>query len=119
MEEAIGTVRLWVRHAPSEEAAQRRLMELLSSAGESERALVAYEGFRNTLGRAPGSEPSSQMQELAARLREEVEERASLGASLLRPTATPTITTQARDSRKERAYLRQPAPRVPQSEGVS
>jgi hypothetical protein len=34
------------------------------------------------------------MQELAARLREEVEERASLGASLLRPAATPTITTQ-------------------------
>ncbi len=94
IEEAIGTARLWARHAPSEEAAQRRLMELLSSAGESERALLAFEGFRNTLGRALGSEPSSQMQELAARLREELEERASLGASLLRPAATPTITTQ-------------------------
>jgi DNA-binding SARP family transcriptional activator len=94
IEEAIGTARLCVRHAPSEEAAQRRLMELLSSAGESERALLAYEGFRNTLGRAPGSEPSSQMQELAARLREEVEERAFLGASLIPSAATPTITTQ-------------------------
>jgi DNA-binding SARP family transcriptional activator len=94
IEEAIATARLWARHAPSEEAAQRRLMELLSSAGESERALLAYEGFRNTLGRALGSEPSSQMQELAARLREEVEERAFLGASLIPSAATPTITTQ-------------------------
>ncbi len=94
IEEAIGTARLWTKHAPSEEAAQRRLMELLSSAGESERALLAYEGFRNTLGRALGSEPSSQMQELAARLREEVEERAFLGASLIPSAATPTITSQ-------------------------
>ena len=38
--EAIGTARLWARHAPLEEAAQRRLMELLSGAGESERALL-------------------------------------------------------------------------------
>ena len=94
IEEAIGTARLWTKHAPSEEAAQRRLMELLSSAGESERALLAYEGFRNTLGTALGSEPSSQMQELAARLREEVEERAFLGASLIPSAATPTITSQ-------------------------
>ena len=94
IEEAIGTARLWARHAPSEEAAQRRLMELLSSAGESERALLAYEGFRNTLGTALGSEPSTQMQELAARLREEVEERAFLGASLIPSAATPTITSQ-------------------------
>ena len=86
--EAIGTARLWTRHAPSEEAAQRRLMELLSSAGECERALLAYEGFRNTPGRAPGSEPSSQMQELAARLREEVEERASLGTGLAHLSTT-------------------------------
>jgi DNA-binding SARP family transcriptional activator len=94
IEEAIGTARLWARHAPSEEAAQRRLMELLSGAGESERALLAYEGFRNTLSRALGNEPSSQMQELAARLREEVEERAFLGASLIPSAATPTISTQ-------------------------
>src|SRR3954453_4410905 len=72
--EAIGTARLWVRHAPLEEAAHRRLMELLSSADESEEALLAYEGFRNTLSRELTPEPSSQLRELAARLREEVEE---------------------------------------------
>ena len=42
--EAIGTARLWVRQAPLEETAHR-LMELLSGAGESERALLVYEGF--------------------------------------------------------------------------
>ena len=92
--EAIGTAQLWARHAPLEEAAQRRLMELLSSAGESERALLAYEGFKNTLSRELQMEPSSQMQQLAARLQEEVEQRASLGASLIPSSATPTITTQ-------------------------
>jgi DNA-binding SARP family transcriptional activator len=35
-DEAIETARVWVRQAPLEEAAHRRLMELLSSAGESE-----------------------------------------------------------------------------------
>jgi tetratricopeptide (TPR) repeat protein len=69
-------------------------MELLSSAGESERALLAYEGFKNTLSRELQMEPSSQMQQLAARLQEEVEQRASLGASLILSAATPTITTQ-------------------------
>src|ERR671921_18804 len=93
--EAIATARLWVRHAQLEEGAHRRLMELLSGAGESERALLAYEGCENTLKRELGMEPSSQMQELAARLREEVEERASLGASFIQPAATtPTISTQ-------------------------
>src|SRR5215208_5514724 len=82
--EAIATARLWARHAPLEEAAHRRLMELLSSVGESERALLAYEGFKNTLGRELGMEPSPPLQELAARLHEEVQERASLGASLAR-----------------------------------
>jgi hypothetical protein len=91
--EAIGTVRLWVKHAPLEEAAQWRLMELLSSTSESERALLAYEGFKNTLNRELEMEPSSQIQELAHRLREEVEERASLGASLIPSATTPTITT--------------------------
>jgi hypothetical protein len=38
-----------VRHTPLEEAAHRRLMELLSSAGDGEGALLAYEGFRDTL----------------------------------------------------------------------
>ena len=37
-------------------------------------------------------EPSSQMQELAQRLREEAEERASLGASLTHSTASTTTT---------------------------
>jgi DNA-binding SARP family transcriptional activator len=82
--EAIATARLWARHAPLEEAAHRRLMELLSSVGESERALLAYENFKNALGRELGMEPSPPLQELAARLHEEVQERASLGTSLAR-----------------------------------
>jgi DNA-binding SARP family transcriptional activator/tetratricopeptide (TPR) repeat protein len=92
--EAIGTARLWTRHAPLEEAAQRRLMELLSGVGESERALLAYEGFRNALKRDLQMEPSSRMREHAASLREEVEERAYLGASFVRSGATPTISSQ-------------------------
>jgi len=88
LEEAIGTARLWARHAPLEEAAHRRLMELLSRAGESEEALLAYEDFREALSRVLGMEPSAQMRELAARLGEEVEQRASLGASLMPPAAT-------------------------------
>jgi two-component SAPR family response regulator len=35
--EAIESARVWVRHSPLEEGANRRLMELLSGAGESER----------------------------------------------------------------------------------
>jgi DNA-binding SARP family transcriptional activator len=89
--EAIATARLWARHAPHEEAAHRRLMELLSSVGESERALLAYEGFKNTMGTELGMEPSPPLQELAARLHEEIQERASLGASLARfSEGTPT-----------------------------
>jgi DNA-binding SARP family transcriptional activator len=90
--EAIGTARLWVRQAPLEEIAHRRLMELLSGTGESERALLVYEGFRNTLSRALGMEPSTQMQQLAARLQEEVEERASLGASHIHSAATSAVS---------------------------
>jgi DNA-binding SARP family transcriptional activator len=90
--EALGTARLWVRQAPLEETAHRRLMELLSGAGESERALLVYEGFRNTLSRALGMEPSTQMQQLAARLQKEVEERASLGASHIHSAATTALS---------------------------
>jgi DNA-binding SARP family transcriptional activator/predicted ATPase len=90
--EALGTARLWVRQAPLEETAHRRLMELLSGAGECERALLVYEGFQNTLSRALGMEPSSQMQQLAARLQKEVEERASLGASHLHSAATTALS---------------------------
>ena len=90
--EAIGTARLWVRQAPLEETAHRRLMELLSGAGESERALLVYEGFRNTLSRAIGMESSTQMQQLAARLQKEVEERASLGASHIHSAATSALS---------------------------
>ena len=92
IEEAIGTARLWVRQAPLEESANRRLMELLSIAGESERALLVYEGFQNTLSGALGMEPSTQMQQLAARLQEEVEQRASLGASLIYSAATTALS---------------------------
>jgi DNA-binding SARP family transcriptional activator len=90
--EAIGTARLWVRQAPLEETAHRRLMGLLSGAGESERALLVYEGFRNTLSRALRMEPSTQMQQLTARLQEEVEQRASLGASLIYSAATTALS---------------------------
>ena len=86
-EEAIETARLWVRRAPLEEAARRRLVELLSAAGDSEGALLAYEDFRDTLSREQSSEPSPKMQELAGRLQEEVEARSSLGASLARSKA--------------------------------
>ena len=55
-------------------------------------ALLVYEGFRNTLGRALGMEPSTQMQELAARLQKEVEERASLGASHIHSAATTALS---------------------------
>jgi len=89
---AIATARLWARHAPLEEAAYRRLMELLSGVGESERALLAYEGFKNTLNRELGMEPSAPLQELAANLREEAEQRASLGASLIHSTATSALS---------------------------
>jgi DNA-binding SARP family transcriptional activator len=84
LEEAIATARVWVRHSPLEEGAHRRLMELFSSAGESEGALMVYEGYRDTLSRGLKVEPSAQMQELAHRLHAEVQERASLGASLAR-----------------------------------
>ena len=90
--EAIGTARLWVRQAPLEESAHQRLMELLSGAGESERALLVYEGFRNTLRRELGMEPSTQMQQLTARLQEEVEQRISLGASLIFSAATSPLS---------------------------
>ena len=90
--EAIETARLWVRHAPLEEAAHRRLVELLSSAGDSEEALLAYEDFRDTLSRELRSEPPPQMQELAGRLQEEVEARSSLGASLARSEATTPLS---------------------------
>jgi DNA-binding SARP family transcriptional activator len=90
--EAIGTARLWVRQAPLEERAHRRLMELLSDAGESERALLVYEGFRNTLSRARGREPSTKMQQLAVRLQEEVDERASLGANLIHSAAATALS---------------------------
>ncbi|MGH3147600.1 MAG: AAA family ATPase, partial [Rubrobacter sp.] len=93
--EAMATARLWARHDPLEEAAQRRLMELMSGAGESERALLVYESFKNTLSTALQTEPSTQMRGLAGRLREEVEQRASLGASIKPSAAAPTtIGTQ-------------------------
>jgi predicted ATPase/DNA-binding SARP family transcriptional activator len=90
LEEAVGTTRLWTRHGPLEEAAHRRLVELLSAAGDSEGALLAYEGLQRALSRELGNEPSLRMQELAGRLREEVEERATLGTSLARWEATPS-----------------------------
>ncbi|CAA9455735.1 MAG: hypothetical protein AVDCRST_MAG58-1447 [uncultured Rubrobacteraceae bacterium] len=86
--QAIETARLWTMHAPLEEDAHRRLMELLSSGGDGEGALRAYEGFRGVLRRGVDSEPSSRLTELADRLREEVEERAALVTGLAHLTTT-------------------------------
>ena len=84
LQEAIGTARIWTKHAPLEEAAHRRLAELLSSLGDSEGALTAYENFRRALKRELEIEPSPRMMKMAKRLREEIEERDSFGASLAR-----------------------------------
>jgi DNA-binding SARP family transcriptional activator/tetratricopeptide (TPR) repeat protein len=92
LENAIATARVWAGQAPFEEAAHCRLVELLSAAGDSEGALLAYEGFRSTLRRELEIEPSPQMRELAERLREEVEERASLGTSLAHSSATTPLS---------------------------
>jgi DNA-binding SARP family transcriptional activator/tetratricopeptide (TPR) repeat protein len=88
---AIDTVRLWTRHAPLDEIPYRRLVELLSVAGDGTGALLAYEDFRNTLKRRLGLEPSPQMRELAERLREEVEERGSLDAGRGRSATTSSL----------------------------
>ncbi len=93
VEEAIETARRWAGHAPLEEAAHRRLVELLSAAGDGEGSLLAYEYFRSALRRELEIEPSPQMVELAERLRREVEERASLGSSLARSAATANMTS--------------------------
>ena len=86
--EAIRTSRIWTRHAPLEEAAHFRLMELLSTAGDVEEALMSYQHARDILWRELEAEPSSRLIELAARLRDEVEERDSLGASLAYSSTT-------------------------------
>jgi predicted ATPase/DNA-binding SARP family transcriptional activator len=91
-EEAIGTARLWTKHAPLEEDAHRQLMELLSAAGDGEGALRAYEDFRGVLRKKLDSEPPSRLTELADRLREEVEERASLATGLAHLTTTALWT---------------------------
>jgi DNA-binding SARP family transcriptional activator/tetratricopeptide (TPR) repeat protein len=88
LEEGIGTARLWTKHAPLEEDAHRQLMELLSTAGDGQGALRAYEAFRGVLRRGLGLEPSARLAELAGRLREEVEERASLATVPARSTVT-------------------------------
>jgi DNA-binding SARP family transcriptional activator/tetratricopeptide (TPR) repeat protein len=92
LEEVIGTTRMWMRHAWLEEAAHRRLVELLSAAGDSEGALLAYENFRSALRRELGTEPSPRLMELAERLREEVAERASLGTNLAHSAATTPLS---------------------------
>src|SRR3712207_5661718 len=92
LEEAIGTARLWTKRTPLEEDAHRRLMELLSAGGDGAGALRAYEDFRGVLRRELGSEPSSRLAELADRLREEVEERASLVTGLAH-LHTPLLST--------------------------
>ncbi|MGH3147942.1 MAG: AAA family ATPase, partial [Rubrobacter sp.] len=83
LEEAIRTTRLWTRHAPLEESPHLRLAELLSSSGDSEGGLMAYEDFRRALSRGLETEPSPRMAKMAERLREEIDERAFLGASLV------------------------------------
>jgi DNA-binding SARP family transcriptional activator/predicted ATPase len=89
LEEAIETARLWTKHAPLEENAHLRLIELLSAGGDGEGALRAYEDFRGALKRELGLQPSARLTELVDRLREEVEQSASLGTDL---THSATIT---------------------------
>ncbi|HEV2743319.1 MAG TPA: AAA family ATPase, partial [Rubrobacter sp.] len=89
LEVATETARLWVRHAPYEEAAHSRLVEILSAAGDPEGAILAFEGFRSGLRRELGIDPSPRMTKLAGGLREEVEERRSLGSILARSAAAP------------------------------
>ena len=90
--EATDTARLWARRAPLEEAAHLRLVELLSATGDGEGALLSYQYFRNALKGELDVEPSLQMRELAERLREEVLERASLGASLAHSATTTPLS---------------------------
>src|SRR5918998_5890927 len=92
LEEAIRTARLWTEHAPLEEDAHRRLMEVLSDGGDGQGALRAYEDFRGALRRELGSEPSSRLTKLAIRLREEVDKRASLVTGLAHFTTTVPST---------------------------
>jgi hypothetical protein len=91
LQEAIGTTRIWTKHAPLEEAAHRRLVEALSSAGDSEGALLAYEHFRGALEGELGIEPSPQMKGLNKRLQREIEGRASFDASLTRSARTASL----------------------------
>src|SRR5215213_6714736 len=91
--EAVRTARLWAEHAPLEEAACRRLMELLSAGGDGEGALLAYEDFRSALRREIETEPSQQMMGLVQRLQREVEERTPLGASLARSATEASPST--------------------------
>ena len=57
LEEATKTTWLWTRYASLDEAAHLRLMELLSAAGDSEGALLAYEDFRSVLRESLRSSP--------------------------------------------------------------
>jgi DNA-binding SARP family transcriptional activator len=89
LEEATRTARLWTKHAPFEEDAHRRLVDLLSAAGDGEGALLAYEDFRSTLRKVLEIEPSPGLMELGERLRGEVEARASVeGGKTMTTVAT-------------------------------
>ena len=55
---------------------------------------LAYERFRGALRRELEMDPSSRLLELAERLREEVEERSSLDASLGRSVAANPLSKQ-------------------------
>ena len=89
LEGAVRTTRRWVRHAPLEEEAHLRLVELLSATGSVEGALRVYEAFRDALMGELGIEPSPRLIELAGRVRGEMGERPRLSASLAR-SATET-----------------------------
>ena len=105
LEEAMRTTRLWTSHAPLEEVAHRRLVELLSAAGDSEGALLAYRNFRGALSKELGTEPSPRLAELAENLREEVEERATLGTSLAHSaTASPLLTFEVPFAGRQREF---------------
>jgi DNA-binding SARP family transcriptional activator len=69
--EAVATAERWTHHAPASEAAHLRLMETLFAAGDGAAALRAFEACRRVLQDRLGVEPSSETEELAARIRAE------------------------------------------------
>ena len=68
---AAETANQWVKKNPTEEAAQKRLIEALSAAGDHRGALGAYESYRARLEKELGVGPGPEIEAAVARLRSE------------------------------------------------